>query len=654
MSPISGLSTPESIADEMPVMFSWLPSPRAHSALTVSAAQSPPRTQAAQIGRFLLGWCCGAAVWLGAVVPVQAAERVTVRLGLLKQTLAITDLEQFADTGEVPPALQLYAPLLNDTVQYTLKSRLQLDPSIGDKLVEDLLHSSAGERFLNTLQVAIPDASAAQVQVALMQAAKHPDGISLLGLLRAFPKQTVTVDAAAAIALVSQLNLPYWQSQALSSILNRELTVASDPVAADFDPTKTGQAWVWKQTMVLKDYERDRTIPVDLYWSRRTQGPLVVISHGFGADRRFLGYLAYHLASYGLTVVALEHPASNVAWLTSNPMPSRTQPKSNILPASEFIDRPRDVSFVLDRLSRLNQFSNTLQGKFNTNEVTVIGHSLGGYTALALAGANLSLDYLRQFCNDPNPVIFSPADLLQCNAADLKDSQSQLRDARVMQTILLNPVIGRLFDQKSLAQVKVPTLMLTGTDDSITPAVSQQFLPFTQLQATKYLLTAIGGTHLSVGDPSNLNHVVTQSIFVRERSEQETEPLRQLLKGVSLAFIKQRTPDADRYRVFLTPAYAQSFSTAQVKLRLNSKLPPNFAKRLKIAALPMEQLIASTLAKGKTDAQGACYAQLQCTLGSLPLVMFILPGGLPLAANQIFKWRRRKLTGKAADQPVDS
>ncbi len=591
----------------------------------------------------LMGWLCGIAVILGGVPAGQTAERVTVRLGMLKQTLSITDLEQFAETGQVPPALQLYAPLLNDTVQYTLNSRLQLDPSVGDKLVEDLLHSSAGERFLNTLQVAIPDASAAQIQVALMQAAKHPEGMSLLGLLQAFPKQTVTVDAAAAIALVSQLNLPYWQSQALSSILNQELTVASQPIQTEFDPTKTGQAWVWKQTMVLKDYQRDRTIPVDLYWSRRTQGPLVVISHGFGADRRFLGYLAYHLASYGLTVVALEHPASNVAWLTSDPIhASRTQPKSNILPATEFIDRPQDVSFVLDRLSRLNQFSNTLQGKFNTDEVTVIGHSLGGYTALALAGADLSLDYLRQFCNDPSPVIFSPADLLQCNAADLQVPQKRLRDERVVQTILLNPVIGRLFNPKSLAQVQVPTLMLTGTDDSITPAVSQQFLPFTQLQTSKYLLTAIGGTHLSVGDPSNLNHVVTQSIFVRERSEQETEPLRQLLKGVSLAFIKQQTPEADRYRIFLTSAYAQSFSTEQVKLRLNSQLPPHFVKRLKIAALPMEQLIASTLAKGKTEAQGACYAQLQCTLGSLPLVMFILPGGLPLAANQIFKWHRRR------------
>lgn len=636
----------------MPVnIFPWF---RLRRPLQTMRQPQPPDQRAVTL-RFLKDLAVSGVVWgltltgSSFLFAAEAAERVAIRLGPFKQSVAITDLEKFARTGEVPEQLQLYAPLLSAEVRTTLRSQLQLDPSIGDKLIEDLLHSSAGERFLNTLQVAIPDASPAELQVALMQAAKQPDGMSVLGLLRAFPKQTITIDATSAIALASQLNLPYWQSQALSSFLDRELTVNSPPIKTAIDPTKTGPSWVWKQTMVLKDYQRERTIPVDLYWSRQSQGPMVVISHGFGADRRFLGYLAYHLASHGLTVVALEHPASNVAWLTSNHItPSRTVPKNNILPATEFLDRPKDVSFVLDRLSRLNQFSSTLKGKFNTEQVTVIGHSLGGYTALALAGANLSLGHLRQFCNDPDPVVFSPADLLQCNAADLPDSKATLRDPRIVQAVVLNPVIGRLFDQKSLAQVKVPTLMLAGTDDTITPAVSQQFLPFTQLQNSKFLLTAIGGTHLSAGDPANLNHSFTQSIFIRERSEAETEALRQLLRGVSLAFIKQLTPEANRYTPFLTPAYAQSFSTEDLKLRLNSKLPPNFPNRLKMAALPMEQLISSTLAKGKAASQndGICHTQPECWLGSLPLVMFILPGSLPLAANQFFKLRRRSRLNK--------
>jgi Alpha/beta hydrolase of unknown function (DUF1400)/Platelet-activating factor acetylhydrolase, isoform II len=279
-------------------------------------------------------------------LSAQAAEELSVRFGPVQQAVPIADLEDFARTGKISANLSLYAPLLTPEVRQALGSRLQLEPNVGDKLVEDLLHSSAGERFLNTLQVAMPDTAATELKYALSKAALRPEGISLLGIFRAFPSRSITIDATSAIALASQMNLPAWQSQALSSVLERELTVKTQPPKVAFDPTQTGPYWVWKQTMTLRDYERDRTIPVDLYWSRRTHGPLVVISHGFGADRRFLGYLAHHLTSYGLTVVALEHPASNVAWLTSDRL---GEPSSNILPASEFVDRPKDVSFVLDR-----------------------------------------------------------------------------------------------------------------------------------------------------------------------------------------------------------------------------------------------------------------------------------------------------------------
>lgn len=576
--------------------------------------------------------------------PSLAADRVVVRLGPIQQTVNVTDLEAFVTTGEVPDELRLYAPFLTPEIRQALGNRLRLDPSISDKLVEDLLHSSSGERFLNTLQVAIPNANPTKLKTALLRSARQKEGISLLGFLRTFPEKTITVDAVAAMALVSQINLPHWQSQTLSSIMDRELTVKGKSPEFEFDPTQAGPYWVWKQTMTLRDYQRDRTIPVDLYWSRhQTTGPLIVLSHGFGADRRFLGYLAYHIASYGFTVAALEHPASNVAWLTGEEMdrPSRSEGK-NILPPSEFIDRPKDVSFLLDRLSHLDRFSTTLKGKFNTNQVVVIGHSLGGYTALALAGAPLSLDHLKQFCSDPNPVVLSPSDLLQCNAADLATAPTDLHDPRVKQTILLNPVIGRLFNENSLAQVKIPVLMLAATNDFITPAVSQQFLPFTHLYSAKYLITAIGATHLSAGDPVNLNRALTHSIFIRERQD-ETESLRQLLRGVSLAFINQLTPEADRYAPFLTAAYAQSFSSPGLRLHLNSDLPPSFVNWLKMAALPMEQLISSTLYNRVAAEQSKlCNSKVHCLFNSQPLVMFILPGTIPLTGGRILLQLKRQ------------
>ncbi|MCY7284178.1 MAG: alpha/beta hydrolase, partial [Cyanobacteria bacterium CAN_BIN43] len=217
------------------------------------------------IKRLIRGLACGIALTLGIVAPGQAAERIAVQLGPLQQSVAIADLQTFALTGKIPDSLQLLTPLLTTDVRQALSTRLQLDPNVGDKLVEDLLHSSAGERFINTLQVAIPDSNPAQLQQALTLAAKQPDKMSLLGFLESFPAKTITIDASSVITLASQLNLPYWQSQTLSSIVDRDLTVKGKPLPTQLDPTQRGDSWVQHQTIAMRDYKRDRTIPVDIY-----------------------------------------------------------------------------------------------------------------------------------------------------------------------------------------------------------------------------------------------------------------------------------------------------------------------------------------------------------------------------------------------------
>jgi predicted dienelactone hydrolase len=588
-----------------------------------------------------------AAGWgvMGLSQPVSAAEQVTLRFGPLRQSIAIADLEHFAETGEVLPSLQMYTPLLNEEVRQLLNTYWHVDPATGDRLVEDLLSTSAGERLLDTVQMALPNSDRAKVKATLIAAAQEEGGLSLLGVLRAFPDETLSVDAIASIALASQLNLPHWQSQALRSILDRELTVPQETVfRGAFDPTQSGYQSVHQQTLTLRDRQRDRTIPVDLYWSDWGQGPLVVLSHGFGADRRFLGYIAKHLASHGVTVAAIEHPASNVVWLNNllGGRPSYGDPE-NILPATEFVDRPTDVSFLLDELERLNRYSPALQGKFNTEQTVVIGHSLGGYTALALAGAPLNLKHLRQFCDDPTRVGFSPADWIQCSATELEEEQINLRDERVVQVMALNPVMGRVFDAESLRQIQIPTFILAGTDDSLTPALSQQLLPFSELQGSKYLLTAIGGTHLSVGDPDNLNQAITHTLFSREVQGEQAAPLRQLLSALSLVYVKQLTPEAPLYEPFLSSAYVQSFSSPYLQLRLNQELPDSLTKWVRMAVVPVEQLVATTLPKGRTGeyAHLTCQDDFYCLLDKLPLVMFMVHGNIVISAIRLRRDRAK-------------
>jgi len=541
-------------------------------------------------GHRLRTFAAGLAVALGTglaagAAPVQAAETLVVTLGPLSQTIAIADLETFAATGQVPRSLTLYRPLLTSQTRRALNSHLDVDPAVSHLLVDEVLYTPGGGQLLETLQAVVPNLSPQDLKLTIGRAAGAPEGLNLLGLLRAMPQQTLQINLNTLLSLASQFNLARMESEALSQVLVGEMTdplpeAASAPFRLrERDPARPGEAEFERWELVLRDHSRERSVPIDLYWSEDTQGPLVVLSHGFGADRRFLAYLAEHLASHGLTVVAVEHPGSNVSALTAVPSTSEngpaTEPANRILPATEFIDRPLDISFVLDRMERLNYYSYSLRGRINLEDVAMVGHSLGGYTALALAGAPLDLRQLNTACQQLNPASFSPADWLQCAALDLNVERANLRDPRITQVVAINPLTGLLFGEDGLSQVRQPLLMIAGTHDQVTPIAAQQLKPFAQVASPdKYLATVVGGTHLSIGDPQNLNPELGHIPFMPRLPDGTETQLRRFMQGVTLSFVMHhgQTPTRQPYGAYLDRAYAQRFSTPGLPLGLSQEL----------------------------------------------------------------------------------
>jgi predicted dienelactone hydrolase len=99
--------------------------------------------------------------------------------------------------------------------------------------------------------------------------------------------------------------------------------------------------------------------------------PLVIFSHGHGAMRWQSTYLTVALASHGYVVAAPDHEHDLFSDLV------RAQLADT---AFSFANRPLDVRYVINRLSRL-PMGDPLTGVIDLSHVGVVGHSFGALTA---------------------------------------------------------------------------------------------------------------------------------------------------------------------------------------------------------------------------------------------------------------------------------
>lgn len=520
----------------------------------------------------------GSALTAGLVLAMQsgatAAEKLVMKLGPFQQTVHVADVEYYARTGRVPSHLFLLQPFLNDNIRNALNARLNVSPSYGQQFASAILSSPSGRQLLELALPAMPGITTDLVHSGISLAIKQFDGLNAIEVIKSVPIETINIDLSQALSIISKINWNYWRTQSITSTLQERLKVETTPVKLDFDPAAAGPYEVNKTAMTKRDAKRGREIAFDIYTPETPSAdkPLVMLAPGYEANKRFLAYLAEHLASHGFTAVALQHPSVATA--------DGTISLDNLIPATEFVDRPRDISFLLDELAKLNQDSRW-QNQFNTEQTTVIGHSLGGYTALTLAGAAIQLDQLREFCNNRDNLLERvPADWLHCNASRLPNQQTaRLRDRRIVQVMALNPAIGRILGDNGIRYVKTPALVFSSSEDVLAPALSQQLQPFTQLpDKPKYLFTAIGTTHLSVSDPTDSSGVIVENTLVQEKRGPEMAQLHQALRGVTLAFLQQLTPEAEKYAPVLTAAYIQPLSSDKIVLRFNRQLPKNLTR----------------------------------------------------------------------------
>jgi pimeloyl-ACP methyl ester carboxylesterase len=170
--------------------------------------------------------------------------------------------------------------------------------------------------------------------------------------------------------------------------------------------------------------------------------PLVLVSHGSGSMPWLHRDLAAHLVRGGFVVALMTHPGNHRG---DNALANTLE---------NLLNRPRHIRLVLDALLEDSQLGARL---INTN-VSLIGHSMGGYTALAAAGGT---PFALSIATGPegDPPQHVPQQLLGVE-----------HDARVGKLVLLAPATLWFIGEAALANVRGPILMRTGERDALTTA----------------------------------------------------------------------------------------------------------------------------------------------------------------------------------------
>ncbi|WP_040654549.1 alpha/beta hydrolase [Rubidibacter lacunae] len=502
-----------------------------------------------------------------APAPAIAAEEIRFFYSVAALTLRVESLAAFAADGTTNANIRDFLRVVKPTeeekakFQRTLVEPVEIDPL----LLSRLLNTDEGDRLLtvlgNTIEIQGGINGKPALRAAMIEAANEPGGLTVLGFFEQLPVN-MQINLEKALWRAKQAEYLVGATERLVAVTKAiGLEEAEGYPAVDFaqlpNPATPGSATVVRDRWDLEDPSRDRSFYVDVYRPQSQETgeiPVVVFSHGLTDEPESFSELGELLASQGFLVVMPQHPGSDE--LQAAALIDGTS--RQIFHRNEFIDRPLDISYTLNELERRNEAE--FGGRLNLTNVGSMGHSFGGYTALATAGATLDFEHLERDCTPTGPGRFNTALLLQCRALKLEQPLPNLKDDRVGSVFLANPVNASIFGPNGLANVTVPVMVGAGSYDLSTPFVFEQARSFPWLANApeSFLLLIEGDSHVPIPDLDGGSYFAVTSVIGLTLPSEDLRDY--YAEPFQAAFAQVFVAGNEEYRAYLNPAYAAYLS----------------------------------------------------------------------------------------------
>jgi predicted dienelactone hydrolase len=527
-----------------------------------------------------------------AALPSYSAEQIVLNYGPLEWYLSVGDLQAFAENGTVSDQLGFYLKFLTPEgqqnfrqvltspleTQAALEEGLPGEVEVGPVAISKFFSSPMGRGMIADLGKILQTDSrfngGSSIRSALVLSSADPEGMTLLNFLKKFPTRQLRVNANQILSLRNSLeNLIKTTDAVVAEIESKADVEIKSELDIDYeqlpDIREPGERQFTTKKIELVDEERDRRFYVNLYIPEQPKSeklPILIISHGLASQPEDFNRAGAIFASHGFFVAIPQHPGSDLQHL-QNLLTGR---EFEVFERLEFINRPLDIQFIIDELEKRN--SSEFGDRLNLDAIGVGGHSFGGYTSLALAGATIDFTALEQHCQK----ILGSADIalrLQCRALSLKPEEYEaqsLHDPRVKAVYVLNPV-SRLFGQSGMEKIDIPVLIAGGDSDPVTPLISEQVQPFTWLTTPhKYLCLLYGSSHTEQLTKLTMS-LVPQ---VGELVEPDPQIVGTYVRALAVAFFKVHLLNDTSYQPYLTASYSDSITVDPYTVKLIHSFTP--------------------------------------------------------------------------------
>ncbi|MEE2787036.1 MAG: hypothetical protein VX589_06825 [Myxococcota bacterium] len=175
----------------------------------------------------------------------------------------------------------------------------------------------------------------------------------------------------------------------------------------------------------------------------QADAPIMIFSHGRRGFGQYSFFLAEYFAARGWVVAAMDHVGDRL--------------EDQETPNDIFSVRPQDITATIDYLLELTD--DDPLGQLTGETVVVAGHSFGGYTTFAVAGAQYDTNYLDEACS-ANP------DRDWCINYALANNglADGFKDDRIDLIISMAPGNQNLFHD-GMRAIEIPTLLVTAAVD---------------------------------------------------------------------------------------------------------------------------------------------------------------------------------------------